>query len=277
MKMDFATLALEPPDDSEVIWRYTNLLNLVPELQWSQLTLIRIDQFSDKYEGSIPIRPFMRGIMEVAAANKGLSSRNRYPPAPTPDELAPLQLRIVAANAELAERKKALHALYQSVYANCWHCGKESEAMWRLYCRDPGGVAISSTFGKLKRSLGTSSLPLTFTKIRYIDYSKDEFPDENLAYAVIRKRDAFDHETELRVLWFDQHAYDVAFSDPSAATGSMAIQVPFNFVDAIDGIRTSPYDDPRHSATVVGVIRLLNSDLASRVKDSDLRGIGWRG
>lgn len=43
------------------------------------------------------------------------------------------------------------------VFVNCWHLNEyESAAMWDLYLKNEEGVAIQTTFNRIKKSLGTN-------------------------------------------------------------------------------------------------------------------------
>ena len=46
----------------------------------------------------------------------------------------------------------------RSTYACCWAAGHESEALWRLYCKPPEGVAMRTTLEKLETSVAPHNL-----------------------------------------------------------------------------------------------------------------------
>jgi hypothetical protein len=277
VKMDFAALTLTVPDDDAVVWRYIKLLDVNPQLQYAHLTLIRIDQFSDKYEGSVPNANFMKYIDEARTAGQS-RTRLMMRPKLAVEVLAAADARVKAVSKERNDRANALRALRRSVYVNSWHCGDESEAMWRLYCSHPGGVAISAKFGNLKAAIEKSTSPVTVGKVQYFNYLSDQFPDDNLAYAVVGKRHAFEHEKELRIFQIDQAAYDAAFSDPTSAIDGFPTTLSLKIdLDIIESVRTSPHDEMRYSRTTTEVVKLIAPTLADRTKESILRGEGWRG
>jgi len=134
--------------------RYTTLDALVHILRNRQLRLTRVDKFHDPFEGSVPKRqiddqlPIFSSrnaaqIMGVAAHHPSMS----MPPHRHLDPWTEMTLR---------RRAKT-----RSAHASCWTAGHESEAMWRLYCRDGEpegqGIALQSTFGKVEAAVAPGS------------------------------------------------------------------------------------------------------------------------
>jgi hypothetical protein len=98
----------------------------------------------------------------------------------------------------------------QWALVSCWHSSAhESAAMWKPYASSTMAVAIKSTVGRLKLSLG-SPPPLTpnfnakeeyfFGMIEYIDFESGKIPPGSFAAQFFRKHHSFEHERELRVL-----------------------------------------------------------------------------
>ena len=103
------------------------------------------------------------------------------------------------------DRKKKLESnlrIRKSLFINCWRYGNhESEAMWKLYCPNNEGVAIQTTYQKLRDSLNDKSEYLGL--ITYLDYETDEFKYGNILYPAMHKRKAFEHENEIRIVKVD--------------------------------------------------------------------------
>ena len=56
------------------------------------------------------------------------------------------------------------------VAVNCWHENEhESAAMWKLYIKSVEGIAIQSTYSKLKKSFINDEI-IFIGKVKYIDY-----------------------------------------------------------------------------------------------------------
>ena len=143
-----------PMDAAIELRRYTTLDALVHILRNRQLRLTRVDKFHDPFEGSVPKRqiddqlPIFSSrnaaqIMGVAAHHPSMS----MPPHRHLDPWTEMTLR---------RRAKT-----RSAHASCWTAGHESEAMWRLYCRDGEpegqGIALQSTFGKVEAAVAPGS------------------------------------------------------------------------------------------------------------------------
>jgi hypothetical protein len=150
----------QPDNPHEPVWRYMDLAKYVDLLARKKLHLARVDVFSDPFEATLPQR-------------NGRTLRKR------------------------------LHLFRQArrnTYASCWRRGAdESEAMWKLYCGNAGGVAIVVPYGDLRKTALDAGCDIGL--VRYIDYSTEEFPDATDAvWASMNKRVAFAHEREVRIV-----------------------------------------------------------------------------
>jgi hypothetical protein len=168
---DYHGLA-QPADGSIKVRRYISLASLVAILSRKQLPLTRVDLFDDPFEGSVP-------------ADYVASTKERFPDPDT-------QVRISVVNRVARTR----------IFASCWHANEEeSDAMWRLYCPPREGVALQTTYERLETSLPPGP-DCALGMVQYI-------PDSawSLAHPVspftfcMRKRPAFAHEREVRVMF----------------------------------------------------------------------------
>lgn len=84
----------------------------------------------------------------------------------------------------------------KETFVNCWSLSHhESHALWRIYCGSTDGVAIQSTLGRLRQSVG--ELPVY--KVSYeIPGSRRQTP--NLIDLVTKKRPMFAYEQEVRIV-----------------------------------------------------------------------------
>jgi hypothetical protein len=174
-------IKLEPnlPDDrSARIWRYIDLPKFLSLLDKEVLYFARADLLGDPFEGSITpgsIEDFRRGLSDDAYLEK-----MRY----------------------LTQR------LREWSWVSCWHLAEgESAALWRLYARSPGGIAIQSTIERLMEFVpeqlnkdGVYIRSQDISIVHYIDYQKRN-PDMNSTVGLlICKRESFRHERELRAV-----------------------------------------------------------------------------
>lgn len=92
--------------------------------------------------------------------------------------------------------------LHRSVFLSCWHQNeKESAAMWRIYLSSDEGVAIKTSVEQLRHSLAATPVRLHVGKVHYLDYQRDVVPERDELDPFFCKRQSFDYERELRVLW----------------------------------------------------------------------------
>ena len=63
--------------------------------------------------------------------------------------------------------------LRERVYVNCWHQSEDDcMAMWSLYGRSQLSVALTTTVGRLRKSLDDQDLPyeISIEKIEYVNH-----------------------------------------------------------------------------------------------------------
>jgi hypothetical protein len=168
---------LEPLALQDPLWRYMDFAKFVAMLATKKLYLTSVDklgELGDKFEGLFPIVPKFTGFF----ADK---DRQRY----------------------YAEKNKDARKFY---YVNCWHGNdNESDAMWKIYVKGNQGIAIRTTVRQLKSSLEESLEQIWIAKVKYLDKWKS-VPSNPTLHACLRKRKSFEHEKEVRMIWFDKDA-----------------------------------------------------------------------
>jgi hypothetical protein len=165
---------LKKPDENAKIWRYMDYSKFLSLLDKSALFFARADRLGDPFEGSyskanVKIRPIT------------------YKDWPTGN------LRYLSQYHELLPRFTAV---------NCWHINEhDSAAMWKLYFQDNAGIAIQSTFRRLKDSFEKEKEHKIYIgKVEYIDFENELMSHEGYHYAFLFKRRSFEHEQELRAI-----------------------------------------------------------------------------
>ncbi len=148
-----------------IIWRYVDFTKFISYLEKKALFFVRSDQLSDRYEGKFT----------EADANLW---------------------------AEKLKPKTKLNMMEKSVNISSWHINdSESAAMWEICLQSNEGVAIKSTFKRLKDSFFLHKEDNIYIgKVNYIDYSTDTIPKGNIFNSFLYKRKAFEHERELRAV-----------------------------------------------------------------------------
>lgn len=109
-------------------------------------------------------------------------------------------------------------AFHEDVYGQCWTLKKRSDAMWRIYSPKTDAVRVRTTVGRLIDSLCAANKGVTndCCFIGKVDYPpdfklkkfartvfKDGLNAEAVARSLLKKRDAFEHEDEVRLIYFD--------------------------------------------------------------------------
>ncbi|MBM3254221.1 MAG: DUF2971 domain-containing protein [Candidatus Omnitrophica bacterium] len=173
---DFSNVVPPPSDKSVVRWRYIDLARLVALLNDKKLHFSRADVFKDRHEGSI---------------TKPMWEKLKIQLAKRPE------LRKTMSN--FFERY-----MKESAFVSCWCMEPESEAMWKLYCGDNYGVAITVVYRDIEAFFINQGLLMT--KVKYLNYQVEEFPLDMSFYPLFHKRQAFAHEKEVRIIkWCSEH------------------------------------------------------------------------
>lgn len=177
---------INPPNDEDILWRYTNFEVFVNLLDTEALYFTRADKFEDPYEGFIP-----QSIMD--AYKQSL------------ERVTPTEFVEAIMKRHEASRKY--------VMCNCWHQNVvESMAMWEKYQMRNSGVAIKTTMEKMKNSL-LSEYAIYIGKIEYIygDTDDDQYIQNFLQndiplakkltyFPYFQKRKEYEHEQEVRLI-----------------------------------------------------------------------------
>jgi hypothetical protein len=190
----------------------------------NQLLLTRVDLMKDEFEGSVT-----RGVYEAW--------RREYP----------------------AEIERMFGAARRMMYVSCWHANNdESEAMWRLYCGNQGGVALRTSYATLDRCTHPEAF---IGEISYIDFSSsDRLPaDNNYFTPFMYKRLAFRHEQEVRVVMWRRTSRLPARDEGEPPT----MGLDWNIGEAIENVFVSPYAPEWYRDVVEGVLQKFAPVLAT--------------
>ena len=253
---------INPPDDEDPLWRYTNFEVFVNLLDTEALYFTRADKFEDPYEGFIP-----QSIMD--AYKQSL------------DRVIPTEFVEAIMKAEFVEAIMKRHeASRKYVMCNCWHQNVvESMAMWEKYHMRNSGVAIKTTMGKMKNSL-TSEYSTYIGKIEYIygntdddqymqNFLQNDIPlAKKLTYfPYFQKRKEYEHEQEVRLIVdIDRFVTDALTNQTVENVDSFLetglpdicdIGMPFN-IDVstlIDEVIVSPYAKDWITETLRSVVQ----------------------
>lgn len=168
----------KPEDLNSRIWRYMDFTKFISLLEYSSLYFSRIDKLDDAYEGSYP-----KLNSKLKSATWSFIDEDKF-----------------KGHLEGITRYRKSSSKFH--FVNSWHLNNyESAGMWKLYLKSNEGIAIQSTFGRLKNGLKDKEHNIFIGKIKYIDYETGMIPKEgNVLTPFIYKRKSFKHEQELRAL-----------------------------------------------------------------------------
>jgi hypothetical protein len=166
------------------IWRYMDLTKYLAILQKRSLFFPRATMLGDPFEGS-STKPM------VAARQYIMNNRTSDPALAVYKNLPDSYFSI----------GDAFKNLVKSYLICCWHMNEhESAAMWSLYLRSNEGVCIQSNYRRLRSCLPKHVL---ICEINYIDYQTENFPATNGFNFIAHKRKSFEHERELRAVFWE--------------------------------------------------------------------------
>ncbi len=164
-----------PGNENSKIWRYMDFSKFVNLLDKQALFFCRADKLGDPFEGSYPKPNVVEREQELQQAN-------------LPAEVN----SFMGANLKKFVRRAAV---------NCWCLSEhESAALWGLYVKNGQGIAIQSTFKRLKNSFTDNKNEISIVQVEYINYQQDKFPSKNPLNPFAFKRESFEHEKELRAV-----------------------------------------------------------------------------
>lgn len=207
---------------------------------WSQsLHLTRLGDLPDPYEGRFPPH-MMPGVDQEYTRTERLCGRD---PGDDPRFAESMTRHVLA-----------------TVYVNCWCCSAhESEALWRIYGH-PSGIAITTTFSRLKQALPDSHYVGCVT---YLDYEREVLSEGNFFNLAMHKRTFFAHEHEVRVA---TAVMPVDFTRPPNLKGQTPpfLTQPMPF-ETFDGVLVSPYAPPWFVAVVAELVRRYECPIPVRI------------
>jgi hypothetical protein len=256
----------------EQLCHYSTLEAVVAMISGPKLRLTRLDAFDDPFEGSVPKQtmddqiPLFAGHQAAAMMKQAVSAH--YPSHYN----MPIKQYFDLWGATTLRRK----AMTRSAHAICWRAGEESEAMWRLYCNDGArgqGLALRTSLQKLEQSV--SHHDVFVSPVVYRHYHIGPAFTDGLD-AFMHKRNGFKHESEVRLLKFDQPHYfeHAAFImghrkvEPAALPEYVYLDwTPF---DAVDAIVISPYASQAYEDEARRAIHALSASPPLTVELSEL-------
>jgi hypothetical protein len=155
----------------------------------------------------------------------------------------------------------------------------ESNALWRIYTGKGGGVALQTTYAKLKQALTPQ---YSICAIRYIDYDADDVDALNVLSHVGCKRKVFAYEHEVRIFRAFYQPDEIltitetsngkagAFREDWAERMPTGLEMQFDPNKFIEKIIVSPYTPEWYVDVIKSV--MLKFEIAVPIERSQMLG-----
>lgn len=120
-------------------------------------------------------------------------------------------------------------------YISCWHKNShESAAMWRLYLKSHEGLAVRTTFGRLRESFPRAEQDIYIGKVHYYNPELEVLPEGNVLRPYLWKRKSFEHECEVRAVFQDPRGFE---AEPAAEYG---LNIPVDVERLVEEVWLAP-------------------------------------
>ena len=234
---------LSTPSDDTILWRYMDFARFVNLLDERTLWFSRADQFEDPLEGS--------------HTDAELAVLSTLPLIPETNENMGAQYIRMA------------NAMRKAGFISCWRAdSSESLAMWDLYGKGSGIVAIKTTVGRLKAQFARIEHRVFLAKVKYVDWGSLPGDDGNALVMYTRKDLSYTHETEVRaIIWgilsfpqkYEAEASNVhAFGNVQVLEKEippLGVTVPIEPAELITEVIVGPREKPWVRGLVENVLR----------------------
>lgn len=242
---------IEMPDEEELLWRYISLARYIQFLETSHLWFSRVDQFKDKFEGSVT--PYNLILRQQA---EGQFSFLR-------------ESGMESLTSEVRKGKRNMG------FANCWHSSQfESDSMWQKYPTSETVVLVSDR-SHFRNGIA-SDRDVYLGKVVYKNYlpgTSDYVDDMNIFGPLFTKRNNFEFEKEVRAVLLD----DTDKNEPISGAGNtrefwslnpigIGIGVDLNLL--LKEVRVHPGGGKEFLQTVKNISHKYG--LTAEVKDSEM-------
>ena len=235
----------KPRNENVTIWRYIDFTKLISLLFKESLYFTRVDKFEDPFEGSL------------SKANVKLRSSN---------------FKGILPHYEITTLSEFYKTFVKLTYVNCWHLGGyQSAALWQAYLQNYNGIAIRSTYKRLRDCFKATKYKINIGKVNYINYKKDLIPEGTL-YPYFHKRKNFKDEKELRAV-IQQFAYKKSGEiNWNKSPFNEGLHVKIDLEKLIDRIYLAPRCQPWQVEIIYELVnkcRLDKKVLKSPIYDKD--------
>lgn len=230
----------KPPENEEIkVWRYMDFTKFVSLIDTQCLYFARADKFDDPFEGSLPRKNVHARTMLLAS----------------PDMPQDMSSGKINALLDFENQLSGINRhMKKFVAINCWHANEhESAAMWKLYLKSNDGIAIQSTYKRLRDSI-IDDRRVYLGKVKYIDYENEVIRSNHGFAPYVHKRKSFEHEHEIRaVVTIPWTTTDTKITEQEPV--DHGIQIRIDIESLIEKIYIAP-GTPNWFADLVGAVTM---------------------
>ena len=187
------------PEPTAVLWRYMDFTKYASLLSTKCLYFPSAACFDDVFEGAkgIAERKHQWDSHYLDFFRRAIRNAPRVEGAVVTEEAIEANAQKLLRDIEVGGNRDR-----ERTFISCWHQSRhESEAMWRLYSSSMShAVAIQTTVAAAYEAIGKDP-KIAIGRVEYVDF---ETYFANINGAFWRKRKAFEHEREVRLLVSDR-------------------------------------------------------------------------
>jgi len=263
----------ELPDEDTVIWKYMDLSKFISLLSTQSLWFARLDKNweVDPFEGKIPTdhwESIVERILNTKFAPQFIGN-NKVQFGGIPEVGMTQVLESDQKSRQIDLQRNMFEAAIYNSYVTCWNVSThESYHMWKLYCNHHNGIAIKSTIGRLKSSLGQNkNYSVLGGLVEYLDY-ENQMPvrGDNLLTHVYCKSMPYSFENEFRLCLKDfgfvndvigghaPYSVDAEEIKSNLTSYSSGFSVKLDLNSLIESVVISPHSDPWFFDLVTSII-----------------------
>jgi hypothetical protein len=234
----------QPPPDAK-LWRYMDVSKLAALLSTRTLFFARADKFDDKWEGAVSPNDLEAWEEMVGASGESPADRDLL----------------------VRNYRRTFQGLRRHTYISCWHENDgESVAMWKLYLKSDEGIAMQTTFARLRAELNESPRFMHLGRVRCRDYTKESISGGRPAAIgrawmigpfapFTQKRRGFVHEAEVRALFQDYYK-----SLDDASEHEYGLAVPVDIERLVEDVYVAPETPAWLCATIQDILNKFGLD-----------------
>lgn len=212
----------------------------VSMLHKNALFFSRADKLNDSFEGSITNFDFFRRTVKLETL--GINATD---------------------DMEIFNKNYVRNAIL-----SCWHMNEtESFAMWKVYLPQNEGLAIKSTYKRLRDSFPlydgvpkerdktgrSNERAIYIGTISYLDYHNGTMPQGNILWPFVHKRKYFEYENELRAFSFEFPIDNGTLIPTKTWFPDGGDYVPCCLKTLVDTVVVSPYTENWFLSLVIDV------------------------